>query len=195
MLLRTDLKVPQQIRHHCRNPRCGDKLAEPTENPLDAFCTLSCERTYFHGRCRSCGSRFSPRTRRQVVCPRAKCRYQIKTNPGQFFGPRYHPSQVARQEKKSSAISTAKSAGKTGRGLVIIAGSGVPLDPVNLYNFPANVAALRTTGRPASTLIKRDTFPVNIIGGYRFPGAPTIDLNSDRTAPEAPAIDDSRGSR
>jgi hypothetical protein len=61
------------------------------------------------------------------------------------------------------------------------------LDPINLRAFPAGAAASRT-GRPGLVLITRTTPPVNIIGGYRFPGAPAIDLRPARAAPPAPAI-------
>jgi hypothetical protein len=56
--------------------------------------------------------------------------------------------------------------------------AGPDVHPINLVNFPANVAAART-GRPGPVLITRHTLPVNIVGGYRFPKAPKIDM-SDR---------------
>lgn len=34
---------PPQIRHRCRNPRCGGKLKTPTDNPRGAFCCEGCE--------------------------------------------------------------------------------------------------------------------------------------------------------
>ena len=47
-----------QLRHTCRNPRCGCKLPEPVDNPSNAFCRV-CFTSYFPvsgepvgGRCR-----------------------------------------------------------------------------------------------------------------------------------------------
>jgi hypothetical protein len=52
------------------------------------------------------------------------------------------------------------------------------LHPINLQAFPADVGASRT-GRTGPVLIGRNTPPVNIIGGYRFPNAPKIDLSGE----------------
>jgi hypothetical protein len=67
-----------------------------------------------------------------------------------------------------------KSGPKSGRGWRIVAGP-TDIHPLNLQAFPADAVATRT-GRPSSTLIGRTTPPANIVGGYKFPGAPTIDL-------------------
>ncbi len=57
--------------------------------------------------------------------------------------------------------------------------------PVPKANRTWLKAERRATRR---ALIQYTTPPVNIIGGYRFPGAPAIDLRPSRAAPAAPAI-------
>ena len=57
-----------------------------------------------------------------------------------------------------------------------MAGSGTPLDPVNLRTFPADTAS--RTGRPSTVLFTRSTPPLTAIGGYKFPGSPAVNLSS-----------------
>ena len=61
--------------------------------------------------------------------------------------------------------------------------AGPEVHPINLRSFPADAAASRT-GRPGPVLITRQSAPVNIIGGYKFPGAPAVDLGSPVEQPE-----------
>jgi hypothetical protein len=52
-----------------------------------------------------------------------------------------------------------------------------------LYSHPADPPQLRHRWpKPRKVVIGRTTPPVNVIGGYRFPGAPEVDLR-----PSAPA--------
>jgi hypothetical protein len=74
---------------------------------------------------------------------------------------------------------------KPGRPWHVIAGPGEGLHPTNLRVGPEVLPRTHT----GPLLIKSTTPPVNVIGGYRFPGAPTTaDLGLTTTAtPRAPA--------
>jgi len=45
----------------------------------------------------------------------------------------------------------------------------------------------------AKAIFQRDTPPLNIVGGFKFPGAPEIDLSPTRVTSRAPAIGPSFG--
>jgi hypothetical protein len=160
---------PPLSRLRCRSPRCAGTLKTPAANPRDAFCRPSCERAFYGCRCRVCESLFTRKTKRRQVCWRTKCRYQFQHHPEDFFGSRYSYSPIAHNEEKTSTKSIVKNGAKSGRAYRIIAGPAA--DPINFRNWPELP--------PRTTLIKRSTPPVNVIGGYRFPGAPQIDLGRD----------------
>jgi hypothetical protein len=167
---------PPQIRTRCRNPRCAGKLKTSTDNSRDAFCCSGCEKQYYDRHCRVCETVISPqKTKPRAVCWRSHCRHEFQRHPEQYFGARYPSSPVGQISSRSAHSTGLKSDAKSGRGWRVIAGPADDLHPINLHDFPANAAVMRT-GRPGSTLIKRDSFPVNIIGGYKFPNAPKVDL-------------------
>ncbi|WP_394568792.1 hypothetical protein [Bradyrhizobium sp. 31Argb] len=178
---------PPQVRTRCRNPRCAGKLKIPAANPRDAFCCASCEVAFYGVRCRVCESLFTPKTKRRQVCWRDKCRYAFKRDPERFAlrcePPSYPGSPIAHNAKKNSTTSKLKTAAKSGRGWHVVAGPEV--HPINLADFPANAAA-RQTGRRCPVLITRHAPPVNIVGGYRFPGAPKVDLSLGTIADARP---------
>jgi hypothetical protein len=180
---------PLQVRTRCRNPRCAGKLKAPVSSPRDAFCCLNCEAAFYGVRCRVCESLFTPKTRRRTVCPRDKCRYAFKGHPERFLlrceRSGYPSGFFAHNAQESSTKSKLKTGTKSGRGWRIIAGP-TDLHEINLRAHPADAAAWRTGRGPV--LITRQSAPINIIGGYKFPGAPAIDLHPATEAPAAPAI-------
>jgi hypothetical protein len=160
---------PQQLRHRCRNPRCGGNLKIPATNPRDAFCRPICEHAFYGCRCRVCEQLFNRKTRRRIVCSRAQCQSRFWRHPEDFSGARYPYSPLRYNEEKTSLKTTSKTGTKSGRGYRIIAGPAV--DPINFGNWPE-------LPKPRKVLIGRTTPPVNVIGGYRFPDAPKVDLSS-----------------
>jgi hypothetical protein len=174
MLLNPGLKIPQQVRFHCREARCGTALKVPTDNSRDVCCK-GCERQFYRRHCRVCEALFSPKTERRQVCSRAACRYQFKTNPEQFYSARYPHKAVAHNASRSAQSTGFKSDDKSGRPLRVITGPA-NLDPINLRPLPANAAALQS-GRLASTIFKRNTPPFNVVGGHRFAAAPAVSLS------------------
>jgi hypothetical protein len=98
---------------------------------------------------------------------------------------RYLPSFVGSNGQKSPTKSTAESGGLGDRPLRVVAGPipseanfRVALDPATEALFERDRRRLREYFRKlgAQCLFQRDTAPVNIVGGYRFPDAPKVDL-------------------
>jgi hypothetical protein len=158
-----------QLRHHCRNPRCAGKLKTPTENPRDAFCCKGCECQFYGRRCRVCEALFPPKTKRRRVCGRAKCRYRFKRHPEDFYGASYPSGPVAHNASRNPIKPGIKNGAKPGRPFRIVAGPADDLDPINFTSPPE---PRRASG---PVLITPTTPPLNIVGGYLFPGALTLD--------------------
>jgi hypothetical protein len=70
-----------QLRHRCRNPRCGCKLPEPVENPHAAFCTKGCWQQYHRSRCCVCEEPYERKTENQLRCGRRKCASEFRSWP------------------------------------------------------------------------------------------------------------------
>ena len=193
---------PLQVRTRCRNPRCAGNLKIPAANPRDAFCCKGCEGRFYSCRCRVCEQLFSRKTTRRQVCQRTKCRYQFQHHSERYFGSRSITPQnasIAHNAHPTTVKIGVKSDGKSGRALRIIAGPELP--EINLRILPVPAPKANRTWQKAErratrkALIQYATPPVNIIGGYRFPGAPSIDLRQARAAPPVLAIqtDDKSG--
>ena len=170
---------PQQLRHRCRNPRCGGLLKNPTDDRRAAFCCEPCERAHFAARCIVCEAAIAKASRRRAVCSRSMCRHALQRHPGKY---RLRVGQNAAKTvsatptaglghnaQEKSAKSTLKTGTKSGRAYRIIAGPAA--DPLNFKNWPDLPKSHRV-------LIGRTTPPINVIGGYQFPGAPEADLSS-----------------
>ena len=147
---------PPQVRTRCRNPRCSERLKKPTPHPYGAFCCRSCERNYFATRCRVCGAAISKKSTRREVCWRSKCRHALQRSPELFFGARYPRSGVGQNARKTSIKSSPKTGTESGRGW-----------------------------RADRVIFQRHTMPLNVIGGYKFPEAPHVDLGP-RGKPQVP---------
>lgn len=149
------------LRHHCR--RCRLKLAEPVENPRSAFCCQGCYRQHYEKRCLVCDK---PKLGRRQV--HSLCRAEFRALLTHKRLGRYHPSgrvQVASAAPIKIGVSGHD---KRGRGWRQIAGA--PISPDELHW--ATLGAQRLVQPTA--LIKRTGPPINLIGGYKFPGAPMI---------------------
>jgi hypothetical protein len=210
---------PQQdnppVRHRCRNPRCGAKLRLPVTNPRDAFCAAGCFTAFYRRRCLVCERAIIRGTERQRLCGRQKCKGEFRRHKERFFPTRYPPSGLSPNASRNPIKSALKTRSKAGRGFVQTAGpelspiafglATLPLDPelvarlerAHRNYFEHRRRAKRLAARKAQ--IKRHHPPVNLLGGYRFPDAPEIDLSplpepsswavSSRWAPAPTATD------
>jgi hypothetical protein len=187
-------------RHRCRHPRCGAKLKQPTDNVRDAFCCSTCFESFYRSRCLVCERPIIRQTERRQVCDRQKCRGQFRRHREQFLGTRY-PALVLSHNGLGSADKTGLKIGqKADRPFHQVAGpelsptafrlATLPVDPelaarlerAHRPHVEARAKAKRAAARAA--LIKRRTPPVNVLGGYQFPRAPTVDLSPTEPPPE-----------
>jgi|SRR6516225_3144491 hypothetical protein len=176
-----------ELRHYCRNPRCRSKLPAPVGNPREAFCTRGCHSSFYRKRCLICEREMERRTEHQLVCGKRRCRngLQARSDLG-----RYHASSEAIHPLKTPIKPGIKTSHEGDRPWRIVAGPELTPSQLRAATVPDgpncrwadgkyqrieanNRALLREHFRAG--LIK-DT-PVNILGGYRFPNAPVIDLS------------------
>ena len=75
-----------KMRHRCRNPRCGDKLKESTDNPREAFCCEGCFKSYYRNRCIVDERPYRRVREDQHTCGRRKCKGELRRHPLRYFG-------------------------------------------------------------------------------------------------------------
>ena len=177
------------LRHRCRNPHCKGKLSTPTCNARDAFCCRGCHSSFYRTRCVICEQPIVRKTDGQRVCRRPKCRSEFRRNKLRFLGGLGGSAPAADIPPRSAHLTGTIRPKKSDRAWRIIAGPvlaeinlEIPFDP-ELATRQAKLGAevdehLRKANRRAArkAQIQRSTPPVNIVGGYKFPGAPEIDL-------------------
>jgi hypothetical protein len=167
--------------HRCRHRHCKQWLKPPATDPRDAFCCARCCEAFYRLHCRVCERPIVGRNSRRQVCDRPKCQGQFQRHRGLFFGTLYPDGPVSAKLEKSSANSTAKSTIKSDLPSALawrrIAGPELP--KINLCipldgAFAARIARINNAHWNRTALIGPTVAPVNILGGYRFPGAPEI---------------------
>ena len=172
----------KQLRRYCRNPRCRSKLSTPVENPREAFCAKGCHTQFYRKRCIACEQPMERTRESQQLCGRRKCKHQFAALKAHF------------SLGKLGIFSPLKS----DRGWRQVAGP--PVDP-RLATVGAEDAvknADRVNRRHwadagAAALIQRHHAPVNIVGGFKFPDAPQIEITptgSVSTSTPAPVLAD-----
>ena len=183
----------QQLRHRCRSPGCRSKLPTPVENAHAAFCTPGCWAQFHRQHCVVCEKPFKRVTESQLTCGRRKCRSELRK-----WRALYTPFSLKTSHPTSAVFTPLGSAYSTGlktrltgdRPWRIVAGPDLPEINLRIPLEPQQVARLtrthadyiarrRKAKRHADrkAQIKRRTPPVNILGGYRFPNAPTVSLS------------------
>ena len=196
MLYSRSFDLPQdnpRIRHRCRNPKCGAKLKLAVTNSRDAFCTPGCFAAFDRHHCLVCERAIIRGTERQLLCGRQKCKGEFRRHRERFYPTRYLPSVLSPNVSRNPIKPGTKTRSKSGRGFVQIAGpelsptafrlATLPLDPelaarlerAHRDYFEYRRRAKRQAARKAQ--IKRHHPPVNLLGGYRFPDAPQLDLS------------------
>ena len=182
----------QRLRRYCRNPRCRSKLPSPASDPRQAFCTRGCHSSFYLRRCVVCEAPFTKTRANQKVCRKARCRQAFRRTKERF---RYYPTSAAFETSKTPDFIGSKPPPANDRPWRIVAGP--KLGPSVLHCASAGAteaieAINRTNARhwrehnakaEEKCLIKRHDPPVNIVGGYKFPGAPAADLNPSDAKP------------
>jgi hypothetical protein len=75
----------EDLRHHCRNPRCRMKLAMPVANQHRAFCTPGCHSSFYLKRCLVCeNDKPAGSTARRKLCRRSKCEGRYRKNSAHY---------------------------------------------------------------------------------------------------------------
>ena len=91
MLYNPQTPLPPQVRHRCRNPRCGTALKVQADNPRDAFCCKGCERSFYNFHCLVCEQLLNKKSRRREICWRSRCRHELQRHPEKY---RLHASKT-----------------------------------------------------------------------------------------------------
>ena len=190
--------MTQTLRHYCRNPRCRSKLSAPVSNPREAFCARGCHSSFYRKRCVACEQPMERKRESQQLCGRRKCEGQFKTLKAHMMLGRHHPSTPTENAGPVNDPGAAVDASgnpikpgtfsrlKTDRAWRQVAGPEQSDRQLRLATADANAVerSNRKTNRQhwraagTAALIQRDTMPVNIVGGYKFPNAPQIELTA-----------------
>ena len=131
------------VRHYCRNPRCRSKLKVPVENEHHAFCTPGCHTSFYRSRCLVCEDQMRRKSDRQRFgSGHRTCQSEYRRFPHVYELPSRSGYQGSQNARRG--VGSAQSTGlKT-----------------------------RLSGGRGSYLIGPHDYPINVIGGYRFPLAP-----------------------
>jgi hypothetical protein len=174
----------EQLRHICRDPRCRSKLASPVTNEREAFCARGCHTRFYRSRCLACEQ---PKTGKRQLCGRRKCISDLRALQRHNMLGRYHTSSAVESIQKTPDFIGVKTALNPGRDWRQVAGpkldpaalrASLPMDPETAARVDrANRTFWREAGAKAQepVLIRRHDSPINLTGGYRFPGVPQID--------------------
>jgi hypothetical protein len=180
------------VRHRCRNPRCGAKLKPAVANPRDAFCRPGCFDSFYRRHCLVCERSIIRGSERQILCGRVKCKRDFQRHRERFEGTRYLHMVLVPNASRNPIKSGLKIGTLDGRPFAQIAGAELTPTSLRLATLPLDpelvarlerahrpfVEALRKSKRAATrkAAIKRHHPPVNVVAGFRFPGAPAVDL-------------------
>jgi hypothetical protein len=161
-------------------------------NARNAFCSFACFESYYRKCCIVCERPFTRKAEQQRFC-RQRCKSEFHRHPERFLGKWVRVAGPVRTPLKSVDSTGVKTRTEDGRGYRLIAGpilsetalqfAALPLDAElarrldrqHQEHIESRKKAKRTAARKA--LIKCHHPPLNIIGGFAFPGTPTIDLS------------------
>jgi hypothetical protein len=190
----------ERVRRHCRNVRCGGKLKVPTERMCDAFCCSGCYASFYRFRCLVCERPFDRKTERRQLCGRPKCKRDFQRHTERFCGVWYQRSVLVRNALGDPIKSGLKNGDKPGRAFRQVAGPTLSEDGFRLATLPLELGLVARLARvhaeyfehrrkarrlaERNVQIKRKHPPVNILGGFRFPGATAVDMSPTERAAE-----------
>jgi hypothetical protein len=169
------------VFQRCRNQRCKGWLKQPVGNSRNAFCCAPCEVGFYRFHCRVCERPFEAKNSRKELCGRDKCANEFLRNKARFCSAWYLDPTLTAKAEKSSAKSTLKTGIKSDRAWHIVAGPELSSSAFHCATLEAKeVLRQNTTNNRrfwnTAALIGPNDLPVNVAGGYKFPGAPVIDL-------------------
>jgi hypothetical protein len=185
-----------EMRYRCR--RCRGKLPEPTDNERKGFCTKGCWEQYHWTRCIVCEKAIEqPKNGvRRWLCKRPKCRSALKRLPHvyrPFEQPSYPHSQDATHSLENAHSTGLESRLDNDRPWLKrpwrhVAGprlspesfaAATSFDKFTWASFERTERQNRDLIREACSnpdaIFQRETPPVNLLGGYKFPAAPKLD--------------------
>jgi hypothetical protein len=178
----------QEVRHRCRNPRCRMRLPKPVVNPREAFCTRGCHSSFYRKRCLVCEKPMERRTETQLICGKRKCRNALAAGPnlGRFASPSTNSVGVLETSIKPGLksgiagdrpwrIVSGELTPEQFRAAVVPDGPNCRWAGGSYLQIESRNRALGRFSNPVA-LIRRGDPPVNVLGGYRFPNAPQIEL-------------------
>jgi hypothetical protein len=175
--------MTERLRSRCRNPKCLCVLPQPTE-PRRAFCARGCDTAFYRTRCRVCAEP-SPNGRLHAK----SCSYAHRQNPSIYaYQKLQKPSDGGLSPKrrcdernpyKTGIKTRARSWGPTlsdeGSWLATLPLHPIDAARVKAANDPERVRRETAWGRP-KVYFGPDQPPLNVTGGYRFPGSPEIEF-------------------
>jgi hypothetical protein len=171
----------EELRHRCRNPRCRLKLPAPVSNPREAFCARGCHTQFYRKHCMACEQPMERKRESQQLCGHRKCRNQFAALKAHFSLGRYHPSSPALDVSRNPTKTGIFSPVKSDRGWRVVAGPPVNLRLATIGAEDAVKNADKVNRRHwfeagAAAEIQRHHAPVNVVGGFKFPDAPQIEI-------------------
>ena len=186
-----------ELRHRCRH--CRSKLPVPVENPHRAFCARGCYSSFYLKRCLVCEGAKPPGRSNRKFCRRLQCRTEYRGNKDRFEPIRPKPAptpSLCTVSSKSAQSTGIKSAHNDDRSWRQIAGPELGADSFRYAAVGADVEPARRNARHwreagAGVLIGRTDPPINLLGGYKFPNAPVVELTAPPAAARAAVPDSS----
>jgi hypothetical protein len=176
------IRGEEPLRSRCRDPKCQCALPTPAEHRR-AFCARGCYDRFHRTRCRVCGEP-SPNGRLHAK----QCSYAHRQNPQLYAYKKLQKLSDGLGEPKRAADE--RNPYKTGIKIrekswepTLSADSfwlaTLPMHPndrarVNRSNNPELIRCETSWNSPPVSF-GPDAKPLNLIGGYRFPAAPTLE--------------------
>jgi len=166
-------------RHLCRNSQCG--------------CKKGCHEGFYAARCLVCEEPLPPQGRAgRKLCRGSSCKSEYHRNRSiyDFVGSDTGVKLLAKETPNPRALNSAFRGGPAGQKRpAVVAGprlskfalhaAGLPLDHRYAEHLRReNVEPLRRhlVELAKKAALQRETPPLNVIGGYRFPNGPAVDL-------------------
>ena len=182
----------EDLRHHCRNPRCRMKLTAPAVNPHKAFCTRGCHSSFYLKRCLVCeNDKPAGSTARRKLCRRPKCegRYRKNSAHYSFLGADTTSAANAPRSAQSTGI---KSADFDDRPWHIVAGPKISAAVYHCTSLPVDPETARRSNaandlgriRKESAWSKpRPPAPKEMQSDWK-PSSPSVPVADDLSIPE-----------
>lgn len=178
--------ITERARQMCREPHCRSKLVTPVTNAREAFCAKGCYARFFRSRCLVC-ERLKSGSRQ--LCGRRKCSNDLRALQRHQMLGRYSASSAVKAIEKTPDFIGVKQPLKDSRAWRQVAGPELDPAALRLASLQpdketaarvdrANRGFCRDANAKAekAALIRHLGSPINLIGGYRFPNSPLIDL-------------------